>query len=160
MILLYLCNLIAVLNAFGPTKMVTLWDPISSVVFPLCPPSFLLQGSLYLSGYLIIKRNFQVRLWVMLYNTKRWKSLKSKTQARCWAALMAHPWQTAWTTSVKKEMWDLAVCVYLRKVCPRRHLFPKDHSKKDDNYHPDSTVAGELLSKHGGNQLGCVAHYS
>lgn len=122
--------------------------------------SFLLASRfLYLSGYLIIKRYFQVRVLVMLYSTKRWKSLKFITQVRCWAALMVHPWQAAWTTSVKKEMWELAVCVDLRKICPRRSLFPKDHNKKDDNYQPDSTVVGELLSKHGGYKLECVAHY-
>lgn len=123
--------------------------------------SLLLQGPLYLSGCLIIKRYFQVRVWVMLYHTASWKSLKFITQVRCGAALMAHPWQTAWITSVKKEMWELAVCVDLRKICPRRHLFPRDHSKKDNNYQPDSTVAGELqrLSKHGRSQLECVVHY-
>lgn len=158
---MYLCNLIAMLVAFGPTKMVTLWDPNSSIVFLPCLSSILLQDPLYLPGCLIIERYFQVRVWVMLYNTKRWKSLKCIKQVRYWAALMAHPWQTAWTISVKKEMWELAVCVYLRKICPRKCLFPKDHCKKDDNYQPDSTVAGELqrLSKHGRSQLECVVHY-
>lgn len=161
LILLQLCNLIAMLTAFGPTKMVILWDSISSLVFLPRLSSFLLQGPLYLLGCLIIKRYFQVRLWVMLYNTKRWKSLKFITQVRCWAALMAHPWQTAWTTSVKKEMWELAVCVYLRKICPRKCSFPRDHCKKDDNYQPDSTVAGELqrLLKYGWSQFECVVHY-